>query len=122
MPRPVTRERYVRLDITHPIYGWNIVPGMEWRAGDDLPDLRALLAALVTAAPAPDVATLAQHLAQTFDRVFPGRGWFLEIEDAPGSWVQVYQPWGEPAFTFEAWDKDGNAVTAYPQIGVPCAP
>lgn len=114
---PMHRERYIRLDITHPC-GWNVVPGMEWRATDDIGELRRSLTNLILAASPTDIATLAQSIADAFDRLWPGRAWFLEIEDSPGSWVQVYQPWtGIPNVT---WDGYGRVVTHYAEVR--CAP
>lgn len=102
-------ERYIRDSLT---FGDAITvePGLEYRASDDLPELRARLAERVRAVAlaveariAPidgwqpeDVQPLALALERELAAVWPDRAWFCEIHHVQGWWTQIFQPYGLP--------------------------
>ena len=89
---------------------------MEWRPGEDLAQLRANVTTLVMGIADPFLSGLVEDIERAFDATYPGRAWFLGIEDTPGSWVQFYQPY-RPSFIHEAIGADGKRLTAYPEVG-----
>lgn len=94
--RPMTRETYVRLELSSAAGTWTVIPGLELRGSDNLDELRERLREVVTAwlnVGWRNEQEAAFGIAGALTQQFPGRAWFLEVEGAAGEWVQVYQPW-----------------------------
>lgn len=93
-PSPI--ERYVRCSVLRG--DWIIEPGLEWREGDNFDDLSSRLRCLVADMPVNgDPMEAARRSEPTFQAMWPGRAFFVEVHDAHGDrWTQIFQPYGVP--------------------------
>lgn len=82
--------------------------GLEWRPGDVIADLQSLLKSFAGyghAAPLvafDNAMQFAHGLGDLIAKEWPDRAYFIEVSDAAGGWVQVFQPYGLPRRQAEA--------------------
>lgn len=93
------REVYVRA--SRPTIGGAFVePGVELREGDSFRELEHVLFCILVDADPGRGETDPQRIAEPVERAiqerWPDRAYFVEVHDAKGGWIQIFQPFGVP--------------------------